>query len=95
MNQKTMEALAGHVVELVADALDYRVGPLEQRVAALEGTHVKAHAPKPRVKFCGVWQDERLYHVNDAVNHQGKLLICHATHVSTAFDVDQTCWQRA
>jgi hypothetical protein len=78
------------------ETLEAKVATLEQRVAALEGTSSTSHGEtlKPRVKFWGPWHPERLYQPNDAVNHDGTLLICHAAHVSTAFDADQVCWQR-
>jgi hypothetical protein len=86
MNESEMDEMAEVVVTTIKKALDFRIGPLEQRVQALEA--------KPHVKFCGVWKANGTYGPGDAATHHGGLWIC---KVATAGEPskDFVGWQLA
>jgi hypothetical protein len=68
---KELEALAPPIVELIKKALDQRVGPLEQRVAAVEVAH--STLAGKALTAGGLWQRGQSYTANEVVVHDGSL----------------------
>jgi hypothetical protein len=91
MTHKDLEVLAGAVVTVMKQALNARVGPLEQRVLGLEG---KALGGKPHLKFRDAWRTGEAYALDDAVTYQKSLWICRRPGTSTEPGVDPYAWQR-
>lgn len=92
-----VDEMATAVVEVIREALqprDAMVNNLAKRVTELEH-RAGGGAPKPYVKFCGVWKPSELaFDPGDAVVHHSALWICKAETKGEP-GVDFVGWQLA
>jgi hypothetical protein len=86
-----MNALVEPIIETIKQALGYRVGPLEARLATLEA-RVTDLEQKPSMKFRRVFEQGQSYQPGDVCVHGGSLRACRAETVGQP-SRDYVAWQ--
>ncbi len=83
---RNLEQIAGGLAPVIKEAIAEAVAPLERRIKELEA--------RPAMKYCGVFDATKVYHVGDFVTDGGSLWHCADTNIG-ARPGSSEAWQLA